>query len=145
LYLATAGQFETAAFIYFTYTIDRFVVRNNTPDLWMRVNRFVIFNNNPNNAQLGARFEPGSPDTFGRPEIVARIQRLAPNQCLLYISREATDRTPPEECDVIATLELAPDQLFWTFDFNLQSVSDSKQRLCRAAVPDKRTVCIMPR
>jgi hypothetical protein len=141
---ANTGNSDTAPFVYFVYTTDQFVVLNRTEDRWMRLNRLVIHNRNPNNAQLSAAFEPGNPDIFGNPEILGRIQRLAPAQCLLF-KKSGISGDLPEECDVISTLELPTDQAFWTFDFELQSISDDKRRVCRAATEGKLTICVLPR
>lgn len=144
-YLETGGgQSESAEFVYFAYTTDQFVVRNRTPDQWMRLNRNIVHNRNPNMGNFGASFEPSNPDLFGNPETVARIQRLAPAQCILFRKAGATDALP-EPCDVIATLEVPIDQAFWTFDFELQSAVDDKRRVCRAASADRLTICVLPR
>ena len=142
-YVAATGQNPVAQFVHLTYTTDQLVLYNSTDDAFMRGNKTHIINANPNRATLGDRFLLADTDVFGDPDTVANIRRLAPNQCLVYTSSAATD-PPPEDCDVIATLELAPEQLFWSFDFQVQGI-DGKQRKCNAATPDKRTICLMPR
>jgi hypothetical protein len=143
-YLDVAGGSDSTDFVYFAYTEDKFIIRNRSENQWMRLNRSIIHNSNPINDTFGSSFELGNPDLFGNPEMVARIQRLAPGQCLLF-KKVGTDAILPEACDVIATLEVPGEQAFWTFDFELQSVNDNKRRLCRAAVEGKLTICVMPR
>jgi hypothetical protein len=143
-YLIPGGQSDNVAYVYFAYTVDQLIILNQSPDQWMRLNRNIIHHRNPNTGVFAPSFEPGRPALFGDPEIVARIQRLAPGQCLLFKKASAGD-TLPETCDVIATLSVPDEQAFWSFDFELQSVNDDRRRTCRAAAVDKLTLCILPR
>ena len=80
----------------------------------------------------------------GNPQIVAVLQRPAPGQCLLYVRGGTEDYTPPQPCHVIAVRPFEA-KVFWDYPFELESVDDGKRRLCTAAVPDKLTICILPR
>lgn len=142
-YLPSGTAGEVSQYLYFAYTSDRLVIRNSTSDKWMPVASTLILNGLADPAPLGKEFNVNAA-LFGRPEIVARINRLAPNQCLLFTSSTTNTDTLPEPCDPIATYTLEPTQLWWTANFQTQG-SDNKKRTCNAATADKLTICIMPR
>lgn len=144
-YLPAGGQGgDVAEYVYLVYDATRFLLINNAPDEWMRTNQTTIHNANPNRGTLGASFVVGDPAIFGSPDIVAQINRLAPSQCLLYTSAEASTEALPETCEVIAQLDLPADQLFWSFDFELEG-REGERFTCPAAVEGKRVICAMPR
>lgn len=142
-YLDTAGANTNTEFVYFAYTTDSFFVVNRTPDAWMPLSTSTIVNKNPNPAGFGAQFVLGDAATFGNPTIVADITRLAPGQCSGF-RVAGTSTELPEPCDVTTVRDVNAEQPFWRFDFELLS-SDGKTRVCRAAVPGKLTLCVMPR
>lgn len=142
LYLPAGGNNDVTAHIYLAYRADRLAVINNTTDKWMPVNTAQIINGLSDPAPLGREFRINA-GLFGRPEIVARINRLAPNQCLLFLT-EGADPDPIQNCDVIATYPLQASQLWWTANFEVMG-SDDRRRTCTAAVTDKLTLCVMPR
>jgi hypothetical protein len=144
LYLEAAGSSQDAGFVYFAYTRNQFLIVNSTSDKWMRLNRSLLYIRNPADGVGVTSFDLGDANTFGNPQIVARIQRLAPGQCLLYTRRGTQDPELPQPCTVIAQRTFE-ERVFWDYDFELQSVDDGKRRVCTAAVADKLTICIMPR
>ncbi len=146
LYLEPAGTSNdlNAGFVYFAYTTDKFLIMNRTTDKWMRLNRSILHIINPADGVGRAYFDLGDANTFGNPQIVAVLQRPAPGQCLLYVRGGTEDYTPPQPCHVIAVRPFEA-KVFWDYPFELESVDDGKRRLCTAAVPDKLTICILPR
>jgi hypothetical protein len=104
----------------------------------------TIFNFNPSLSIPGVSLVLGDPTLFGSPNIVADIAQLAPGQCLLLTS-DNPNAVPPETCDVIARLDLRSDVAFWLAHFEIDSAADDIRRQCPAAVPDKTTICVMPR
>lgn len=142
-YLPAGAQNELAPFIYLAYTTDKLVVINRTENQWMQVAATTIHSQLSTPGPIGNRFAFNAA-LFGRPEIVARINRLAPNQCLLFTNRNIENDDLPQDCDVIATLPLGPQQLWWTANFEVEG-TDGKRRVCNAAVADKLTLCLMPR
>lgn len=145
VYLAGGSTSDAAPFVYFTYTMDRFVVMNPTSDQWMPLSQTPIFNFNPGITVAGAQVNLGDPALFGNPPIVADITRLAPGQCLLLTDGSPTTSAPPAPCSVIAQLNTTPQVAFWVAPFEIQSSSDGLRRGCPAATPDKLTICILPR
>lgn len=144
-FLPASGQGgDVAEYVYLVYDTTRFLLINNAPDEWMRTNQTTIHNANPNNGTLGAAFAVGDPAIFGSPDIVAQINRLAPSQCLLYKSADASTEALPQDCDIIAQLDLPADQLFWSFDFEMEG-RGGERFTCPAAVEGKRVICAMPR
>jgi len=142
-YLPAGNQGDKTSYIYLAYRADRFAVINNSKTQWMPVNTVRFINGLADPAPLGQEFRINAP-LFGRPDIVARINRLAPNQCLLFISSAAEDAEPLQNCDIIATYPLQPSQLWWTANFEVQG-ADNRKRLCKATTPDKLTLCVMSR
>lgn len=142
-YLPSGTSEEIAPYIYLAYNTDKLIFLNRTIDRWMPVTSTTFHNELSDPAPLGKEFTINAA-LFGRPDIVARINRLAPKQCLLFISSAASTETPPEACDVIATYTLESSQLWWSANFQTQG-TDNKQRTCIAAVRNKIVVCIMPR
>lgn len=141
-YLPAGTQGDVTSYIYLAYRSDRFAVINNSKTQWMPVNTVRFINGLADPAPLGQEFRINAP-LFGRPDIVARINRLAPNQCLLFFSTDV-EPEPLQDCDVIATYSLAPSQLWWTANFELEG-ADNRRRLCNAATPDKLTLCVVSR
>jgi hypothetical protein len=144
MYVEVDGGSQDAGFIYFTYTQNQFLIRNSTSDKWMRLNRSILHIKNPADGVSPASFDLGDANTFGNPQIVERIQRLAPGQCLLYIRRGTQDPQLPQDCRVIAQRTFE-ERVFWDYDFELEDIDDATRRKCTAAVPDKLTICILPR
>lgn len=142
-YLPSSASEEIAPYIYLAYNTDKLVFLNKTTDRWMPVTSTTFHNGLGDPAPLGKAFNINAA-LFGRPDIVARINRLAPKQCLLFVSSAATSQNPPESCDVIAAYTLEPSQLWWSANFETQG-TDNQKRTCIAAVQNKIVVCIMPR
>lgn len=142
-YLPSGQATEVAPFIYFAYKTDKLAIINNTDSQWMPVATTLILNGLADPAPFGKQFNVNAA-LFGRPQTVARINRLAPKQCLLFVSSAADDDELPQTCDVIATYTVEPAQAWWTANFQTQG-ADNKQRTCNAATVDRLTLCIMPR
>jgi hypothetical protein len=138
------GQGDIIQYMYFVYTPERLIVMNPSQDKWLRANKTIITNPNPNNQILGSSFKTGDPKLFGSPDGVADIKRLAPGQCLLFKRDDVTNDPLPQSCNVIAELDLPANQLFWVFDFELES-QDKTHHTCTGAIQDKRTICVIPR
>lgn len=140
---SVGGGNDVTAYIYFAYNDDKLAVFNNSADQWMPVNTTPIANALADPAPFGREFRLNRA-LFGRPDIVANINRLAPGQCLLFINSAAPDAEPPQACDVIATYTVEPSQRWWTANFEVLT-TDNRRRTCNAATPDKLTLCIMAR
>lgn len=142
---ADAESSANTPYIYFVYTTDQLLVLNQSTDQWMPVAQTVVYNYNPNISIPGANVDIGDPGLFGNPATVADIGRLAPGQCLWFTNSSPEIAAPPQECDAIARLDIAPQFIFWAADFELESVTDGLRHTCPAATPGKLTVCVMPR
>ena len=142
---AGKGGGDTTAYVYLAYTTDRLIVLNQAGDQWMPTAQTTIFNRNPNMSVPEAQLTIGDPGLFHNPDILANITRLAPGQCLLFTKRSPEADSPPQPCDVIASLEINPDLIFWAADFEIGSATDGRRHRCPAASPDKMTICVMPR
>jgi hypothetical protein len=143
-FLAAGGSAgEVAGYVYFAYTPDQLVVRNPSDNQWMLLDGVQIVNNAPPVA--GSTFAFGDPAVFGSPQTIGRINRLAPGQCLLYTGSVTIGDTLPESCDVVARLDLDPSVNFWIQPFGVNSVTDDEPHSCPAAIPEKLTICMMPR
>jgi hypothetical protein len=146
-YLESAGSGgETTEFIYFAYTTERLAIINTTDDQWMALGDFTLLNNNPGLAvQGGLPFPVNDVSIYKTRNMVANPNRLAPQQCLLFTLNTTEDKTPPQPCDVVGRFDGASDIIFWVAPFQFTSVTDNRQRTCPAAVPDRITLCVMPR
>ncbi|MCD4684443.1 MAG: PASTA domain-containing protein [Anaerolineae bacterium] len=140
-----AAADDVTAYIYLAYTTDRLIVFNQSTDKWMALGQTSILNYNPNLAQAGIPLTVGDPALFGDPDIVANIRRLAPGQCLLYTNRSPDVTGPPQDCAVIARLDLDPTLIFWAADFEIASATDGQRHKCLAAREGALTICVMPR
>ena len=135
---------EVTPYVYFAYTTQAFAVINRSPDQWMLTAQTTILNYNPALTIPGLPVVLGDPTLFGSPAIAADISQLAPGQCL-FLTSDNPNAALPEPCDALARLDLASSVAFWLADFQIDSATDDGQRQCPAAVPDKTTICIMPR
>lgn len=135
---------EVTPYIYFAYTTQAFALINRSPDKWMITSQTTILNYNPAIAIPGAAVLIGDPTLFGNPTTVADITQLAAAQCL-FLTSDNANAAPPEPCDMIARLDLRSDVAFWLADFQIDSFADDEMHHCPAALPDKITVCVLPR
>lgn len=146
LYLPGGGSArEVTPYIYLAYTTDRLVVHNQSVDQWMPLAQTQIANYNPQLSQPGLTLVVGDSALFGNPETVANIRQIAPGQCLLFTDSSPEATTPPEDCDVIAQLNVDPKLIFWAADFEIISITDGRRHQCPAATAGRLTLCIMPR
>lgn len=134
---------DITQYVYFAYTADQLVVVNKSENSWMALDRVQIVNNAP--AVAGSTFAFGDPNVFTARPVVGRTNLLAPGQCLLYTNSAPQTDALPENCDVIARLDLTPDVVFWSAPFGVDSVTDDKEHACPGATESKLTVCVMPR
>ncbi len=130
-------------YVYFAYTPDRLAIINTSEDRWMPIGQLVVRNNFAR--PLGAAVNVGNPDIFGNPNVAGQINRLAPGQCLLFTNSNPTSSDPPQDCHVIARLDIGPDLIFWGAVFPVESITDDGDRSCPAATQDSLTLCILPR
>lgn len=143
-YLSLANASELTPFIYLAYNAENLVVYNRSDAQWMQTNQSTFYNLLPNPGPLGANFKINA-RLFDNPEIVARINRLAPGQCILFSVEGAFGGpVPPQACSVILTHVIPVDGAFWSQNFELEG-TDGKRRTCNASTPDRLTICIMPR
>jgi hypothetical protein len=140
-----AASADVTDYIYLAYTTERLVVLNQSTDRWMPLSGIMIYNYNPNVSVPGAELPVGDPALFHNPDTVADITRLAPGQCLLYSNHNRDAAYPPQDCDVIARLDINPKLIFWAADFEIGSATDGQRHTCPAATEGKLTICIMPR
>jgi hypothetical protein len=140
-----AASADVTAYVYLAYTTERLVVLNQSDDRWMPLSGIIIYNYNPNVSVQGAEVSLGDPVLFGNPATVGDITRLAPGQCLLYSNSNQDAAYPPQDCEVIARLDINPSLIFWAANFEISSATDGQRRTCLAAVEGKLTICIMPR
>jgi hypothetical protein len=144
IYLATgSAASDLTEFVYFAYMTDRLAIINTSEDKWMPLQNLIVRNNYVQ--PFGAVVNVSDPTLFGNPQTVANTRRLAPGQCLLFTNSSAEAQTPPQPCDVIAKLDIGPSVIFWGAAFPVESTTNSAERSCPAAMPDRLTLCIMPR
>jgi hypothetical protein len=136
-FLSGGTSDETTAYIYLAYTRDKFIVFNQSPDRWMPIASLNIVDAN------GGINPIGNPVSYGNPDIIGSIERLAPGQCL-YVRNNA-EGPPPQACNVIYELAVNVDFVLWYSDFIVSSVTDGRQRTCPAAQEGRLTLCIVPR
>jgi hypothetical protein len=141
-----AGAGDVTAYIYLAYVTDRLIVLNQSGDKWMPLAHTTIYNHNPNVLVTGgAPLTVGDPQLFNNPETVADITRLAPGQCLLFTNSSPEADAPPQDCNVIARLNVNPTLIFWAADFEVISATDGQRHMCPAATANKMTICVVPR
>jgi hypothetical protein len=150
--VSTAGRCEvyvpggatgdpSTPFVYLVYTLNELAIINPTPDAWMMMSGYEVVNNVTGQA---LRIPVSDPTLYGgNVNPVARVGQLAPGQCILFTNGDS-QAAPPDPCDVIARLAIAPELRFWQVDFGMNSVSGDIHT-CPAALLDQTTVCIMPR
>lgn len=143
-YLEVAGTpSDEVNYIYLAYTTDRLIIMNNSSDQWMPLAGTILFNNVV--AQPGVPVAIGDPAFYGNPVVYGRIDRLAPGQCLYLTNGAPGDPSPPQLCDVLTRLDLAPNTIFWAAAFEIDGVTRDRNGICPAATPGRLTICAMPR
>src|SRR5690606_29465845 len=132
-------------YVYLAYTPDRLAVLNQSDDKWMPLAQTAIQNLNPNVSVAGGVSVPiGDPALFGNPATVADISQLAPGQCLLFTNGSPDVDAAPQDCSVIARLDIDPTLIFWAANFEVISATDARRYSCPAANAEKMTVCVVP-
>lgn len=131
------------AYIYLAYTTDRLIIKNTSPDQWMPLAETVIYNTLI--SAEGAPIRVGDPSLYGGQQIIGRVDRLAPNQCIFFTNGAPLRENPPEDCDVLVRVDLNPQTAFWNAAFDINSTTDNQRRTCPVPKPDNLTLCILPR
>ncbi len=146
-YLTSAvGGGDSTEYVYFAYTPDRLAVINRSTDQWMVLRGLTVYNNNPTLQQPGAPIPMGDPVLY--PLVlnpVASVEQLAPGQCVLFTNSSPTRESPPQDCEVIARLDVDPTLIFWGADFETESQTQNRRYNCAAATEGRLTICVMPR
>lgn len=133
---------DVTDYIYFAYTSNSLAIINQSPDRWMTLNGVIVYNNFT--PQKGLTVPISDPSLYALKIPFARLNQLAPGQCLLFTNSTPEGITPPQPCDVLAILDIAPNLIFWGASFDMQG-SDNQRRTCPAATPDNLTLCVLPR
>lgn len=140
-FIATAQTTDLAPFLYMAYTVESFVVLNNTDDQWMRTDQ-TPFYIDPNDDE--ATFTVGDISRYVNPDPVANLRQLAPGQCI-QLTAGNTSAASPEDCTVIARADLDVSAAFWQRGFQLDNELVGERVTCPPATPGRTTLCIMPR
>lgn len=141
-YIPGASGGDATDYVYFAYTANSLAVINQSPDRWMTLTNFTVYNNFTAQKGLPVPLSDTSLYTLKIP--FARLNQLAPNQCILFTDSSPDGNVPPQPCDVIAILDIAPQLIFWGAAFDTEG-SDSQRHTCPAATPGNLTLCVMPR
>lgn len=140
-YLNATSSSEVAPYIYMVYTTDRFMILNNTTDQWMALNNTTI------SSDYAAEGTPIVSESFFQDpvNVVGYIEFLAPGQCIIY-TNNADGASTLQPCKEIARASFNTDPtLFWNSEFNVTSIADDLDHICSAGLPDRITICILPR
>jgi hypothetical protein len=135
---ASAAQ-EVTEFIYFAYTTDAVAIINPSTDKWMPTDRTGIF---ANGGAAETAITMGDPTIFGTPDVIGDIQLLAPGQCILWSFNHPEGIAPPQDCIVIAQVNV--QAAFWNGTFQIESALDAQRYDCPAATAGRPTLCIVP-
>lgn len=138
-YLLAAALDPETPYLVFTYTVDRLVIFNRSSDRWMPLEGILV-----SSTAGGPPVAIGDPALYAPALIPGIINRLAPGQCLLFVSGGVT-AAAPETCDVIARLDYPAGVGFWKTNFEVDGITTPEKYVCPAAMPAKRTICILPR
>ncbi|MEZ4670780.1 MAG: PASTA domain-containing protein [Anaerolineae bacterium] len=141
-YLSSGSSGETTEYVYLAYKADQLAIINQSTDRWMMLNGYTIYNNNvPQNALPVTIADPTL--YGGNINPVARLNQLAPGQCILFTNATPGSDVPPQPCDVIAQLGISPQLIFWGASFDMNSITGG-QHSCPAATAGRLTICVMP-
>jgi hypothetical protein len=143
IYWPGGDEPDAMDYIYFAYTADQLVIRNNSKDEWLPLTGVNVINNLP--AVKGYTFPVGDPSAYPSQPAVGSVARLAPNQCIWFTNGDPQITAPPQPCDVMAKLDVDPALIYWASDFGVDGVLDDKPHFCPKATPGKLTICVMPR
>lgn len=136
-YLDVPSSDPSVPYIYFAYTTDALMIYNKSENAWMRTAGINVVNDS------GVPFNIGAPASYGNPEIVANLRRLAPQQCIVLTAGEQNVEAP-EPCNEILRVAVNAETSFWNQSFNVDNRTDEREHRCAAATPDRLTICIMP-
>jgi hypothetical protein len=143
-YVSSSASADTTPYVYFVYTTDRLAILNQSSDQFMVTAGFNVYNYNTQVPGVGLNL---GDTTLYKLDVnpVASVERLAPNQCILYTNGSPTSPEAPQACDIIARKDLDPSIIFWGKAFEMDSVTDGQRHTCPAATEGKLTICAMPR
>ncbi|MBC8098333.1 MAG: PASTA domain-containing protein [Armatimonadetes bacterium] len=141
---ASANPRPATDYVYFAYTPEQWTIINQSANEWMLLAELPVLSYV--SSAEGTQLLPGDPALYltGASD-VANVSRLAPGQCLLYATDSTLLENPPQACDVIATLAVSADAVFWQRAFGMVSDSDGETYSCPAATAGRLTICVMPR
>lgn len=138
MYLPTIPSPDQSRFLYLSYTSDALVIYNPMADIWMSlVNQVILPDGSTIDVSDVALYQTAlavSLTTDG-----TTLLPLSPNECVVF---RTTDDTPlPEDCGLIVA-EQTNAAPFWLTDFSIMD-NTGTSRICKAAVADKTTVCVV--
>lgn len=136
---------DATSFIYLVYTTDRLAIINQASEQWMPLTNIVVYNSNPNLTRTEVPLIVTDLPDYGGVTFNGDLTKLAVHQCVLFTAGTIDPATPPESCEIIAQLAMDPTLTFWSVDFQVSSPSRFIRTDCPAAVPDRLSVCIVPR
>lgn len=147
-YIGSAGSSGgVTEYLYFAYTPQAIALINTSENQWMTTAVNTIYNYNPSLSMPGLGLQFGDPNLFN--ETLRRrqgnVEQLAPGQCLVMTSGMIEADASPQPCHVIAQLPIDPSLAFWLANFEIESVALVGRRVCPAAIPERMTVCVVPR
>ncbi|GAB4512924.1 MAG: hypothetical protein OHK0046_13110 [Anaerolineae bacterium] len=126
---------DITEYLYFSYNPAYFVVMNRSTDRWMPTAQITI----------GEDITLGDRALFGE-DVIGDVGLLAPGQCLLFsVPTPDPETLVPETCDIIAQRTLEADDVFWTSAFQTNRVYQAEARSCPPALPEQKTICLLPR
>lgn len=146
VFLPTDLNADTTPYLYLAYTVDRLIIYDHSETQFMPLNTTRIINRNAHLQPANQEISISDPALFTILNPVATTAQLAPEQCIFFTSNAAIATTDtPEACHVIARIDIDPNLIFWSANFDLLSVPTGQQYTCNAAVPEQLTICVMPR
>jgi hypothetical protein len=122
-------------YVQFTYTEDRVVLSNPSPDRWMFLTDVIL---------TPAVGDPALVTNLAGMMGGASVVRLAPGECVFW-RVESASQTPTETCREVARVSLPGSSGFWAGGFQISSAVTADMYACPAATPGQRTRCIVPR
>jgi TolB protein len=122
-------------YIQFSYTADQLLIENPSADKWMYLVNTAAITSSGQRLPLDNQTLPGT-DT--------PIDRLAPGQCMLFVTPAAATAGPVRLCEVILRAVVPSESVFWTSDFQIDGVSAEPGSCAAAAPAGQLTLCLMP-
>lgn len=137
---------DTTPYLYFAYTPDRLILFNRSDMQFMPLSGARVLNRNPNLNPPNQEINLGDPALYGVINPVANLTQLAPGQCIFFTNSAAIPAADtPEACATIGRIDIDPNLIFWTTNFDLISPTSGQSHTCPAAIQGQLTICVMPR